>query len=114
MKRFYEAGADVPRPLATNRTALLMEYIGSTPDTPAPPLVGVTLERREARDLFERIIHNVALLLENDLVHGDLSAYNVLYSDGRIVLIDFPQAVDARFNRDAFTLLTRDVANLCR
>jgi RIO kinase 1 len=46
-------------------------------------------------------------------VHGDLSAYNILYADGQPVLIDFPQAVDACSNPNAHQLLHRDVENIC-
>ena len=48
------------------------------------------------------------------MVHADFSAYNVLWWEGRPVVIDFPQAVDARTNRNSHELLARDVENLCR
>ncbi len=53
-------------------------------------------------------------MLAHHVVHGDLSPYNVLYWQGRPVIIDFPQAVDARENPNAQMLLARDVANVCR
>jgi len=46
--------------------------------------------------------------------HGDLSAFNILCTAGRLRIIDFPQAIDARNNRNAAKLLARDVANVCR
>ena len=49
-----------------------------------------------------------------NLVHGDLSPYNILYWKGRCVAIDFPQAVDPRFNDAARSLLERDISNLAK
>jgi RIO kinase 1 len=46
-------------------------------------------------------------------VHGDLSPYNVLYREGRPIIIDFPQAVDPRFNSNALELLERDIDRIC-
>ena len=46
------------------------------------------------------------------LVHADLSAYNVLWWRGQLVIIDLPQAVEFTTNTDAFELLHRDVANV--
>jgi RIO kinase 1 len=46
------------------------------------------------------------------LVHADLSAYNLLWWQGRLVVIDLPQAVEFTTNPDAFELLHRDVANV--
>ena len=43
------------------------------------------------------------------LVHADLSAYNLLWWDERLVMIDLPQAVEFTTNPDAFELLRRDV-----
>jgi RIO kinase 1 len=46
------------------------------------------------------------------VVHGDLSAYNILWDDGRIVIIDFPQSVDPIAHPEGITLLERDVAHV--
>ena len=42
--------------------------------------------------------------------HGDLSPYNVLVHDGRLVLIDLPQIVDVVGNPQGPAFLARDVA----
>ena len=49
-------------------------------------------------------------LAEIGYTHGDLSAYNVLVHDGRLVLIDLPQAVDLVGNPQGFDYLRRDCA----
>ena len=57
--------------------------------------------------------HNIDLMLANDLVHGDLSAYNILYWDDQITLIDFPQAINPHANRNAYSIFERDVQRVC-
>jgi RIO kinase 1 len=109
----YEAGADVPRPIRLAGNALLMEYIGDHGGA-APALAQVRLADREVRPLYERVLGNIELLLRLDWVHGDLSPYNILYHQGRITLIDFPQAVDPRANHNALDLLSRDLENVSR
>jgi RIO kinase 1 len=47
------------------------------------------------------------------VVHGDLSPFNILVWEGRISVIDLPQAVDPKKNRHAEALLTRDVERVC-
>jgi RIO kinase 1 len=110
----YDAGADAPRPLAQSGNAVLMEYIGGGPGTPAPLLREVMLERAEAAPLFERVLRNIELWLACDRVHGDLSAYNMLYWDGAITVIDFAQAVDPRYSSAVGDLLARDIARVCQ
>ena len=44
--------------------------------------------------------------------HGDLSPYNVLVDDGRIVLIDLPQVVDIVINPQGREFLARDCRNI--
>ena len=83
-------------------------------DGAAPPLHVVRLDREEAPGVLEALLAQVELFLTHDLVHGDLSEYNVLFWEGAPVVIDFPQAVDPRFNRAARSLLERDVRNLAR
>ena len=109
----HDMGADVPTPYACTANAILMEYFGDE-TTPAPLLLRVDLERAEAERLFERLVQNVELFLACDRIHGDLSAYNVLYDAGKIWIIDFPQAVDARTHPNARALLERDLSNLAR
>lgn len=109
----HEAGADVPRPLASSGSAILMEYVGAR-GSPAPTLNQVALDRQEARRLFDRVVENVELFLTCNRVHADLSAFNILYWRGRIKIIDFPQAVDPRVNPDALSLLLRDLGNVHR
>jgi RIO kinase 1 len=113
LRTLYRAGADVPKPVKLSEHTLLMEYIGDEAEA-APKLQETRLERAEARPLFDQIMSNIELFLRLDMVHGDLSAYNVLYWRGGIKIIDFPQAVDARTNRNAVPLLQRDLKNICQ
>ena len=113
LNALYKAGADIPRPFARSDSALLMEYLGDRQQA-APSLQGVELARNEVYPVFERLMRNIELWLANNYIHADLSAYNVLYWQGQARIIDFPQAVDPRFNPNARTLLERDIDNICR
>ena len=108
----YSSGADVPRPLAQLGRAILMEYVGDRQGA-APPLSRVTLSRDEAWPLFRRVLHNVELWLRCDRVHGDLSPFNMLYWQGQVTVIDFPQAVHAQINDESYALLRHDVEQVC-
>jgi len=112
----HKAGADVPRPYERGSNAILMAYIGA-PGFPAPTLNTVDLRRelgqRAIHTLFERVVHNIELLLANRRIHGDLSAFNILYWEGEITLIDFPQVVDLDANPDALPIFERDVTRIC-
>lgn len=108
----HEAGADVPAPYARGDNAILMEYIGG-PGMPALTLNRVNLDPDEAQPLFESVFDNIEIMLANDRVHGDLSAYNILYWEGEITLIDFPQVISPSENRNAFRIFERDVTRVC-
>ena len=113
LRLLHDAGADVPRPYGQANSAIMMEYLGDG-ELAAPTLNHVALEQDEAQALFERVMRNVELMLFQHRVHADLSAYNILYWDGAIKLIDFPQAVDPRINPHAESLLARDVERVCQ
>jgi RIO kinase 1 len=53
-------------------------------------------------------------MLRCDVIHGDLSPYNVLLGQQGAVVIDFPQVVGAAHNSQAESFFHRDVENLRR
>jgi RIO kinase 1 len=112
LENLHNAGGAVPQPIAADDNAILMEYIGDE-QTAAPALNEITLEKSEARFLFEKVLHNIELMLQHNIIHGDLSAYNILYWQGDITLIDFPQVTNSRTNPKAHFIFQRDVTRIC-
>ena len=108
----HGAGAAVPRPIAATEDAILMSYIGDE-DVAAPQLHRYRPGPREAPDLFGQLLAQVERFLYHDVIHGDLSPFNVLVWEGQVTVIDLPQAVDPRKNRHAEHLLERDVRRIC-
>jgi len=111
--RLHDAGADVPEPLASSADAILMELVGDG-EGAAPQLRFVDLEPDEARATFERLKRNVEIFLDLHLVHGDLSAYNVLWFGARPWIIDVPQSLNLHTHTGGLEYLRRDLANLER
>jgi RIO kinase 1 len=107
----HEAGTNVPRPITRTTDVILMEFVGDD-NGPAPPLHTVRIDPAEAQAHFDKLLEDVATWLRLERVHGDLSAYNILYWDDQLVTIDFPQAVHPRANPNAYMLLERDIANV--
>jgi RIO kinase 1 len=113
-----KAGASVPEPVARCESGILMEFIGDD-GGPSPRLHDVLGGSRGShsvqvlRQWWRSLLRDVEILLAEDLVHGDLSAYNVLIQGENARMIDVPQAVDAR-SPEALELLTRDIGNLTR
>lgn len=109
----HAAGVKVPEPVAFANNTVLMEYFGDMRH-PAPALQGVTLDRVDARRLFDSLIADVETMLSNGRVHADLSAFNVLYWHGDYRIIDFPQSVDPEVHPSAYALFERDVVRICQ
>lgn len=112
MKILHAAGADVPVPYTSGKNAILMEFIGDGLGA-APTLNSVKLDQQEAKSLFQRVMFNVELMLAHERVHADLSAFNILYWQGEIVLIDFPQAISPHENQSAYIIFERDMRRIC-
>jgi RIO kinase 1 len=104
----YRAGIPTPEPVDRYGNAILMEFVG-TEGRGAPHLAKAHLTNRQAQTFFYEIIESIESLLGYSRIHADLSAFNVLYSEGRISIIDFAQSVDARTGRDVYPLLVRDI-----
>jgi len=110
--RLFDAGVSVPRPHGYFQGVLLMDLIADAAGECAPRLVEVDLTPDQAREYHAALIADVARMLCLDLIHGDLSEYNVLIAPDGPVIIDFPQVVSASGNNAAREMLLRDVHNL--
>jgi RIO kinase 1 len=93
---------------------LLLEFIGSADGSAAPRLAETRPRPAELTGLWEQMVQAVVALARDGLAHGDLSAYNVLVHDGRLVMIDLPQVVDVIANPRGAFFLTRDAENIGR
>ena len=111
LRRAWEAGVPVPFPVERTADGILMEFIGDD-SLAAPKLVQGRLSTEELLSAWEQVLAIVRTMTAAGLVHSDLSAYNLLWWRGRVVLIDLPQAVEFTTNPDAFELLHRDLANV--
>lgn len=118
--RLHDAGLPVPKPkigpevkeCAAAGSVVLMEFIGHD-DEPAPRLSDVKLGPDDAQSALDQSIKILLDLAKMGLVHGDFSTYNLLWHDGRVVLIDVPQILDARSAaKESRELLIRDVNSL--
>lgn len=108
----HEAGIPVPYPVQVSGTEVLLEFIGDG-RTAAPRLAQTRLRGDALRDPRDQVIAILTGFARAGLAHGDLSAYNLLVHDGRVVVIDLPQIVDLAVNPAGADFLYRDVVNVC-
>jgi RIO kinase 1 len=112
LNRLWTMGLPVPYPVQIDGTEILMEWITVDGET-APRLA----QTRPGPDLlayyYEQVRETLATLVQHGLVHGDLSAYNILAAGERLVVIDLPQVVDLVGNPTGMDFLMRDCTNIC-
>jgi RIO kinase 1 len=111
LRRAWDSGVSVPYPVEQTDHGLLMEFIGDEVMA-APKLGQARLTGPELDVAWTQLLDNLRALTAAGLVHADLSVYNLLWWEGRVVVIDLPQAVEFTTNTDAYELLHRDVANV--
>jgi RIO kinase 1 len=114
LARLHAAGVSVPYPAQIVGTELLLEFIGSADGTAAPRLAETRPDRDELAGLWDQMVGSLVALARDGLAHGDLSAFNVLVYDGRLVMIDLPQVVDVVANPRGAAFLIRDAENISR
>lgn len=112
LTRAHEAGVTVPYPVEFTGDGMLMQLIGDERGA-APRLINARLTHAEVEQAFDQLLEELSLLTRASLVHADLSPFNVLWWQGRLWLIDFPQAVDLVNNPHGFDLLHHDVTTMC-
>ena len=109
--RLHRAGVPVPKPIAFAGLSMLMEYIGDW-ELSAPHLRNVILPKRECEQVLSEIFRTIEDMLAINLIHGDLSPYNILFWEGHPFFIDVPQALDPRVHPQAQQVLQRDILRI--
>ena len=105
-------GVRVPKPYGFFHGVLLMELVLGEDGLPAPDLGDISHSPDQARKFHRFLMSEISAMLCADLIHGDLSEYNVLVGSNGPVIIDLPQVVSASSNNNARPMLLRDVRNI--
>jgi RIO kinase 1 len=114
LSALWQEGVPVPYPVQLSGIELMLEFIGDSDGTAAPRLAQCRPSPAEVCDLFEQCREAMRVMARAGYAHGDLSAYNMLVHQGRLVLIDLPQIVDLVANPQGQEFLHRDCVNVCR
>jgi RIO kinase 1 len=115
--RLWELGLPVPYPVQIDGTEILMEWISVVDEEgtvqTAPRLAQTRPSPALLQSYFDQLTDALARMAQAGVVHGDLSAYNILAQGDRLVIIDLPQIVDLVGNLNGMDFLQRDCANIC-
>jgi len=108
LERLAENGVKAPRPIIYRKNVLVMEYIG-TKSKPAPLLKDVKLNN--PKKIFDTIINFISKMYKKaNLVHADISAFNILIHKKKAILIDLGQGVLID-HPESDNYLRRDIQN---
>jgi len=110
--RLWNLGLPVPYPVQIDGTEILMEWITVDGET-APRLAQTRPDHDLLLSYYDQLREVLATMVQAGLVHGDLSAYNILAAGERLVIIDLPQVVDLVGNPQGLDFLLRDCTNIC-
>ncbi|XP_065651499.1 serine/threonine-protein kinase RIO3 [Hydra vulgaris] len=111
LTRMLEAGIICPRVLGLRKHILIMEFIGKD-QLPAPQLKDACLSKTEFEDAYLQVINAMRDLYQKcELIHADLSEYNILWHDSKCFIIDVSQSIEP-IHPDAFHFLLRDCRNI--
>jgi len=106
-----KAKVRVPKPIAIRKNVLVMQFIGKN-GNPAPELK--ELPPKNPEFIYTELLEYIKRLYqEAELVHGDISEYNVMVWRGKPILFDMAQSV-LLSHPMATTFLKRDLQNLNR
>ena len=116
LKRLWDAGVRVPYPVQVDGREILMEFIASS-DAAAPRLAQCDPSPDQLRWLWPQVVESLIRFGQQQLVHGDLSPFNVLVRglegpEPELVIIDVPQVLDLVSNPNGVDFLHRDCRNM--
>src|SRR3990170_241740 len=111
LEQAFQAKVNVPKPIAVKNNVLVMEFIGK--DGRSAPSMKEQLPDNPEKNYKLLLTYLVRLYRKADLVHGDLSEYNIMVWKGKPVLFDMSQSVPSSHPL-AKSLLERDLTNVNR
>lgn len=107
LQQAYDSGIRVPKPIRFLGNVLVMEFIGEN-GIPSPTLTDTKVTKKD----YLSIIRSIKALYEKaELVHADLSEYNVFKLHSELILFDFGSAVSIEHPL-AKEFLDRDLQNI--
>ncbi len=104
-----KARAHVPKPHASSGNVLVMDFIGGK--FGAPLIKDAEIDDPE--QAFWQIAEDMKRMYRNELVHSDLSEFNILYWKKRPWIIDFAQGMLLKHPK-AEEFLERDCSNVVK
>ena len=110
--KLHAAEVRVPTPVMYLEGVLLMELVLDADGDAAPRIIDTDLTVDEANAAYRDMLTQLVRILSCDLIHGDLSAYNVLWAAQGPTIIDFPQAISASHNSRSEFFFLRDANNI--
>lgn len=114
MKHLYQHDVRVPKAIAVSGKSLVMEFIGDEYGDPAPRISDLKMGKEAAEEAFRQSVQNLKRIVRSGRVHGDYSTFNILWHQQQVVVIDFPQVMEFKNNRNAKAFLERDIHSLCK
>ena len=110
LTRLKDAGVNVPEAITSLNNVLIIEFIGDEEGNPAPTVKNLPPE--DPIDFYEKLVDQMDRFINKaNLIHGDLSSYNILNYDEEPVIIDVSQSV-VKDHIIAGELLERDIKNI--
>ena len=110
LTRLKDAGVNVPEAITSLNNVLIIEFIGDEDGNPAPTVKN--LPPQDPNDFYEKLVDQMDKFINKaNLIHGDLSSYNILNFDEEPVIIDVSQSV-VKDHIIARELLERDIKNI--
>lgn len=111
LTRLHSAGLEVPTPILLRSHVLVMSFVGKN-GWPAPKLKEIEMTSSKARNLYhECVVFIWSMYNKCKLVHADLSEFNILYHNSKIVVIDVSQSVE-HDHPHALEFLRKDCTNI--
>jgi len=112
LKRLYEAEVNVPQPITALNNVLILEFIGDEYGNAYP--TAKVKPPKDPEAFFKKLLEQMKKIVNDaNLIHGDLSNYNILNKKENPVIIDVSQSV-VKDHAIATELLDRDINTITK